>query len=1101
MSPSDEAVGEAAPPVRAGRALPLGTVTFLFTDVDASAGRREPDPEAMATAVARHRELLDDAIAAHDGARPAEHGEGDTGLGAFARASDAVAAALDAQLRLRAKAGPDGLTLRMRMAIHTGEAELRDGRSYFGPALDRGARLRAIGADGQVLVSGTTADLIGDRLPAGASLADRGLHRLQDLGRPERVFELRHDGIAAGDEPLRSLDTLPNNLPVQLTSFVGRAAELGALRSLLAATRLLSVTGAGGCGKTRLAVQLAADVLDGYAGGAWLVELSTITEPDRVPATIAAALGERDLNGDLVEAIAIRVGDRPTLVVLDNCEHLLDSVATFADALLRRCESLTLLVTSREPLGVPGETAWRVPSMPAPDPRDQEPVEAFEQFDAVRLFLDRATKVRPNFGLTADNAPAVAQICHRLEGIPLALELAAARVRGLPVEQIAAGLDDRFRLLTGGSRTVMPRQQTLQASVDWSYDLLSERERAVFRRLAVFSGGFTLDAAEAVAAGSDVEPVEILDLLLALVDKSMVEYDEVRSRYRVLESLRQYAAARLVDAGETSATRDAHLAWASGRVDPIDVVADDAITAIDAFADDIDNFRAAFEWAVDTGDADGATRCLAPLGRWEVTRGHPRAGIEIAIRALEMPGASHRLRCLARASLAYARAEAGDVIGAVQDAHEVLAEVDDLDDAARAVCLLAAGQANLFGSAPAASIPVLEDALASARRAGRADAVRTACALLATANFVCGRWDDAEAAAAQVPSDLSLSHTFGVLIAREYAAWIRGRFDEADALLACIPPGFNPRFDATLPLMRMQLDMARGTDSGAAAHLAELLDQARRRGFASATAQLGWGPATWRMLHGEVVEGAEDLLTWHDDHDAAWGGYGVTALLALGRLAEARAVVDAEPISFYGAEGAATRATVDTVLTRLEGDLAAAEQRGHDALVAHHAGGFRAQLVHTLEALSGLAAAQGSFVECARLAGAAQALRDDMGYVLRWPYEIELRDSDIAAARAAVGDDAFDAAFAEGRRLDDAAAVAYAQRARGERKRPTIGWDSLTPTEMEVVRLVASGLTNKDVGRELLMGAETVKTHLSHVYDKLGVRSRTALATALAARP
>ncbi len=470
----DEAVTAGASTGLPVSPLPSGTVTFLLTDVEDSTRQWEAAPAAMAAAIARHYALLDDAIAAHGGVRPVEQGEGDSVVAAFTLASDALAAALDAQCRLRAEAWPDGVGLAVRMAVHTGEAELRDEGNYFGPTVIRCARLRAIAAGGQVLVSGATADLVGDRLPANGSLLDRGLHRLKDLGRPERVFELRHPDVPAADTPLRSLDNLPNNLPVQLTSFVGRTEELTALRALLPTTRLLSVNGAGGCGKTRLAVQLAADVLDRYAGGTWLVELATLNDPERVPATIAAALGERELSGDLVEAIAIRVGNRPTLVVLDNCEHLLDAVATVADALLRRSESLTLVATSREPLGVPGETAWRVPSMPAPDPANLQPVETFSQFDAVRLFLDRATKARPNFALTADNAAAVAQICHRLEGIPLAVELAAARVRSLPVETVAAGLDDRFRLLTGGARTVLPRQQTLQASVDWSYDLLSD---------------------------------------------------------------------------------------------------------------------------------------------------------------------------------------------------------------------------------------------------------------------------------------------------------------------------------------------------------------------------------------------------------------------------------------------------------------------------------------------------------------------------------------------------------------------------------------------------------------------------------------------------
>ena len=396
---------------------------------------------------------------------------------------------------------------------------------------------------------------------------------------------------------------------------------------------------------------------------------------------------------------------------------------------------------------------------------------------------------------------------------------------------------------------------------------------------------------------------------------------------------------------------------------------------------------------------------------------------------------------------------------------------------------------------------MLEDALASARQAGRADAARTAGAQLTMAHSLCGNWDEADGYATEVAAGPTASQAWGsAAYGREYAAWVRGRFDEAQAILDCMPHGINPRLDASLELSQLQLDMAQGSDSGAAARLAALIDHARRRGFTSSIAQLGWGAGCRRMLHGDVIAGADELLAWHAQ-TPAWGTFVLFALLTLGRFEEARAELEAERDTFWGAEAGAIRATVETVLTRLEGDPAAAEQLGHGALVAHHRGGFRPQLVHTLEALSGLAAVQGSYVECARLAGAAQALRDEMGYVLRWPYETELREADLAAARAAIGDDEFDAAFADGHTLDQEAAVAYAQRARGERKRPTTGWDSLTPTEMNVVRLVASGLTNKEVGRELLMGAETVKTHLSHVYDKLGVRSRATLASEFAARP
>ena len=444
--------------------------------------------------------------------------------------------------------------------------------------------------------------------------------------------------------------------------------------------------------------------------------------------------------------------------------------------------------------------------------------------------------------------------------------------------------------------------------------------------------------------------------------------------------------------------RDAHLAWAAASIDPIEVIADDSLDATAAFADEIDNFRAAFEWAIVTGDPDGATRCLAPLGSWEVSRGDPRAGVEIAIRALEMPGASLRLQCLARASLAFAYAEAGDAENAACEVEELVPVLDHLDDDVRAVCLLAAGGALQLGNGLEHSIPPLEGALASARQAGRADAERSACALLATSFLVSGEWDAGDAYATQVPDSPPSRSIIVVHSAREYAAWTRGRFDEAQQILDCIPGGLNPRLDAQLSLTRMQLDLARGSDSGAAARLTELIDQARRRGFTSAIALLGWGPGVWRMLHCEPEAGAEDVVAWCTETKSPWGTFVLWALLTLGRIEEARAQLELERDVFWGAEANAIRATVDTVLTRVEGDLAVAEQRGYDALVAQHRDGFRPQLVHTLEALAGLAAAQGSYVECARLAGGAQALRDEMGYVLRWPYETELRDADFAAA-------------------------------------------------------------------------------------------------------
>jgi class 3 adenylate cyclase len=486
--------------------VPAGTVTFMLTDIDGSTRLWARFPDAMASAVAQSYAILERAITEHDGVRPIEQGEGDSLVGAFSRASDALAAALQAQLQLRSVASSDELDLRVRIALHTADAQLRDEGNYFGLALSRSARVRSIARGGQTVLSRTTRDLVVDRLPAGVELVDCGVHRLRDLGRPENVFVLVHPDLDGDVGPLRSLDAFPNNLPDQLTTFVGRNAELGQLGEALAETRLLTLTGAGGGGKTRLALQLAADLLEGFADGVWWVDLAPVSDPQLVGEALAGVLGVRPLPGmTMLEACGNYLASARALVVLDNCEHLLAGCAEVAEGLLHACPDLVVIATSRTPLGVAGETDWRVPplSLPPPERRRDSPA-AVGQFDAVRLFIERARKARPNFAVTNDNAPAVAQICQELDGLPLAIELAAARVRMMSVEQIAAGLGDRFHLLTGGTRTVLPRHQTLRASVDWSHELLSDDERALLRRLSVFAGGFTLDLAEAVCADEEL---------------------------------------------------------------------------------------------------------------------------------------------------------------------------------------------------------------------------------------------------------------------------------------------------------------------------------------------------------------------------------------------------------------------------------------------------------------------------------------------------------------------------------------------------------------------------------------------------------------------
>jgi len=474
-----------------------GTWTFVFTDIEGSTKLWDEKPEAMRIALAEH-----DAHVRHELSQQGEVFKtiGDAFCVAFKSPSEAVTAAGGLQKSLQDKAFGEVGNLRVRVAVHTGEAESRD-NDYFGPSLNRVARLLASGHGGQVLLSQATYELVRDALPSGYTAKPLGEHRLRDLERPESIYQLTAPGLPSDFPALKSLTELPNNLPLQVTSFVGREKELADVAKLIRKNRLVTFTGSGGTGKTRLSMQAAAELLPEFEDGVWLVELAPLTEPDLVPQTVAAALKVREEPGrPLIETLVSHLRDKRLLLILDNCEHLLDAAARLADSIGKNCPNVHLVATSREPLAIGGEQVYRVPSLSTPDPKKKESVESLEQYEAVRLFIDRAVLAQPNFHVTNENAPAVAQICHRLDGIPLALELAAARVRAMPVETIASRLDDRFRLLTGGSRTALPRQQTLRATIDWSYGLLDEKEKTLLRRLSVFAGGWTLEAAEKVCA-------------------------------------------------------------------------------------------------------------------------------------------------------------------------------------------------------------------------------------------------------------------------------------------------------------------------------------------------------------------------------------------------------------------------------------------------------------------------------------------------------------------------------------------------------------------------------------------------------------------------
>ena len=639
---------QAAPPI------PSGTVTLLFTDVEGSTRLWENEPEPMARALRRHDEILRSAIGQAGGF--VFKTVGDAFCAAFATAQAALAAVLDAQRALGAEPWPTGRPIRVRMSLHTGVCEERD-NDYFGPVVNRAARLEAVAHGGQVLVSGATAELLSDALPDGVALRDLGSHRLKDLGRPEQVFQLEASGLATAFPPLGTLDNpeLPNNLPGLPSAFVGREKEVGEVRSLVGSARLVTLTGSGGCGKTRLALQAAADLLDGTGDGVWFVELAPLADAEQIPGAVAAVIGLADQGGQQppVESLAKALRDQDTLILLDNCEHLIDGAAKFCAQLVRDCPRLRILATSREPLGIDGEHVYRVPSLTLP-PGEAEAADDIAAADAVRLFVDRARAQDPGFVLDEPSAPLVAMVCRRLDGIPLALELAAARLSSMSIRQVSERLDQRFRLLTGGSRNAMPRQRTLQAAVDWSFELLGRAEREVLRWLSVFAGGFELDAAEVICAAGDIDVFDAADLLGSLVSKSLVVADRAPSgsvRYRMLETIRQYAAQDLLRTGgeaEVLAARDRHAGYFLG-------LAEQAAPALSGHGQGAWLRRLDVEWenlraAAAHLAARGRTADVLQLGVWllgfALSRGHTdvlawlREAVDLADSPAGVPGVS-----------------------------------------------------------------------------------------------------------------------------------------------------------------------------------------------------------------------------------------------------------------------------------------------------------------------------------------------------------------------------------------------------------------------------------------------------------------------------
>jgi predicted ATPase/class 3 adenylate cyclase len=593
--------------------LPSGTVTFLFTDLEGSTRLWEDYPDAMHEALARHNEIVRAAIAGHDGQIVKTTGDGFHAV--FTDAACALDAAVGAQRGLGSEFWSTPGELRVRMGLHSGAAECRDG-DYPGPTVNKAARVMSVANGGQVLVSAATVELVRDGLGDGVTLMDLGEHRLRDLSRAERLFQVRASGLREAFPPLRSLEALPGNLPLQLTSFVGRDDELVVLAKMLGVSRLVTLTGVGGVGKTRLALQVAAEVAPRYRDGAWLCELAAVRDAAGVVDAVASVFQVTARPGmTLEESLVAYLGEQELLVVLDNCEHVLRPVAALVRVIEGASPRVRVVATSREGLGVRGEQIIAVPSLEVPDnTTDLVRVSACE---AVRLFVDRARGVKASFVVDAGNAEAVAQVCRRLDGVPLAIELAAARITTMNPAELARRLDRRFRLLTGGDRDAIERHQTLQATIDWSYDLLTEREQRLLDRLSVFAGGCTLEAVEAVCAGDPIDVDDVYELLANLVARSLVVVDDggPDTRYRLLETIRQYGEERLAEHEETDILRTRHCDWYSdfARVVQGHSFGPAQIEWGARLARDHDNLLAAMAFALATRDLERAMRLVRDL--------------------------------------------------------------------------------------------------------------------------------------------------------------------------------------------------------------------------------------------------------------------------------------------------------------------------------------------------------------------------------------------------------------------------------------------------------------------------------------------------------
>jgi predicted ATPase/DNA-binding CsgD family transcriptional regulator len=917
------------------------------------------------------------------------------------------------------------------------------------------------------------------------------------------------------------LDPAPGNLPVELSSFVGRRRELADIGELLRDHRLTALIGAGGCGKTRLALRAASETTERFTDGAWWVDLAPLGDPELVGAAIAAAIEVRPLPGVThLDAAAAYLAGKSALIVLDNCEHLLDAAAAAAEALSGAGPGIAVLATSRAPLGARGEFDWRVPSLSLGTTNEGSP-QSFADSDAAKLFCERAGQVRPDLDLDDAKETAVMRVCSELDGMPLAIELAAARLRMLSLEEIADGLTDRFRTLGEGPRTEVPRLRTLRASVEWSYDLLADNQRTLLRRLAVFVGGFKLADVETICAGEGLRPEDILELLAALVDHSLVDQVDGSgqdTRYRLLETVREYGLERLAEAGEEEGVRtrhrDAFLALAEDAGPKLETAFQ--VDGLELLDPEAGNLAAAIEFAAATEPELALRLCIA-LHRWWGIRGRYREG-ELAFARSFEAGAETESGLLARAyeARAYLKVWTAEFEAAAADATEALAlaGADDPSTTARARCDLAI--ATLYGD-PRSGRAEAKRGAELAAEAGDDWALVAAKQLIANTYF----FESHHAEAIRNMQDVAeLLNDVGdpFLIARGLLytgimAQADGRIEEALDAAAHVDRALeatgDPVMEAYSDFIVAYADALRGEPERALERLERRLELTLKNGGALPVPVLYFGIGVAELAADRperVPDRLEPLVAMIETLDT----YG--ASLNLGVIADARRLLGED-----GATEAATRAqelaeglgasgwagVARLSLGRIaagHGDWAAAGDHALAHLDSTAAGGHLLWVPPGLDALAEVAAGVGDARLAARFLAAADRARSEIGTVRVPPEKDHWAEIEVRL-RNMLGDQAYVAARAEGAELSLEQALEWARRGRGTRKRPAAGWESLTPTEARVAELVAEGLTNPTIAERMFVSTSTVKTHVAHIYRKLDVHNRAELAASSARRP